>query len=171
MTIKEALLGKEIPKKIKDNLVLLDVPYFSFDGTIKEGQLIIHKKVAEELKEIFGAFLKIKFPIEKVTPISAYNWSDEDSMLANNTSAFNYRLIYDTNRLSNHSYGLAIDINPALNPYVAPDGKILPLGAIYNPKRPGTFKEGSEAVYIFTSRGWEWGGEWERKDWQHFQKI
>ena len=59
MTIKEALLGKGIPKKIKDNLVLLDVPYFSFDGTIKEGQLIIHKKVAEELKEIFVAFLKI----------------------------------------------------------------------------------------------------------------
>lgn len=171
MTIKEALLGKEIPKEIKDNLVLFDVSYLSFDGVTRHGQLVVHKNVAMELKEIFNDLLRIKFPIDKVTPISAYNWSDEDSMSDNNTSVFNYRFIYGTNRLSNHSYGLAIDINPALNPYVASDGKIFPTGAVYNPERPGALKRGSEAVFIFTSRGWEWGGEWEHKDWQHFQKI
>lgn len=37
--------------------------------------------------------------------------NDNKSMSANNTSAFNYRVISGTKKLSNHSYGLAIDIN------------------------------------------------------------
>src|SRR3989344_3798220 len=171
ITLEEALAGKEIPEEIKNNLILINVFYFSFDGLTHSGQLVVHKKVAYELMKIFDELLKIKFPIEKVIPVSAYSWIDEDSMLANNTSAFNYHLIYGTNKLSNHSYGLAIDINPRTNPYVAEDGKIFPAGASYNSGKPGAIAKGDEVVSLFTSRGWEWGGSWQdRKDWQHFEK-
>lgn len=98
-------------------------------------------------------------------------------MADNNSSAFNYRFVYGTNQVSNHSFGLAVDINPALNPYVAIDGKIFPSGAIYDPHRSGTLVEGDKVVSLFESKGWEWGGKGvavagsQLKDWQHFQKI
>ncbi|MEK7558335.1 MAG: M15 family metallopeptidase [Patescibacteria group bacterium] len=170
MTLEEALAGKKIPEKIRENLVLTDISYFSFDGLVHRGQLVVHKQVENELKEIFDAIFKIKFIVEKAVPVSAYGWSDEDSMSANNTSAFNYRLIYGTDRLSNHSYGLAVDINPFINPYIASDGKVFPADASYNPDKPGALKENDKVVSLFTSRGWEWGGRWNPKDWQHFQK-
>ncbi len=51
--------------------------------------------------------------------IDAYNADDIASMEDKNTSAFCSREI--TNKpgiFSNHSYGIAIDINPLINPYV-----------------------------------------------------
>ena len=170
MTFDEALVGKEIPNEIRNNLVLVSVPYFSFDGETKTGQLVVHKDVAEEVQQIFKKLSEIRFPIQQVIPIVAYNWDDNASMAANNTSALNYRLIYGTNRLSYHSYGRAIDINPAINPYRQNDGAIVPQGAHYNPEQPGTITP--EIASLFKSRGWEWGGDWKTEtDWQHFQKL
>ena len=54
--------------------------------------------------------------------IDDYGANDEKSMAANNTSAFNYRVISGTTKLSNHSYGMAIDINPRINPYITKYG-------------------------------------------------
>lgn len=171
MTLDKALEGIVIPQDIKNTLVLLDIDHVSINGLLQKGQLIVHHKVANELQNIFKELLKIQFPIEKMIPVSYYNWSDDASMADNNTSAFNYRFIYGTDRLSNHSYGLALDINPFLNPYHAPDGKVFPYKAKYNPDIAGTLKENEEVVMIFKMHGWEWGGAWEHKDWQHFQKI
>lgn len=170
MTLEEALARKEIPNEIKNNLVLTDIPYFSFDREIRNGQLVVHKEVADEVREIFKKLLEKQFPIQQIVPIVAYNWNDSVSMSANNTSAFNYRFIHGTNRLSYHSYGRAIDINPAINPYIQNDGIIVPLGVHYDPTRPGTIT--AEVASLFKSRGWEWGGDWKtEKDWQHFQKL
>ncbi len=168
MSLDEALAGKEIPDKIRETLVLVSVPYLSFEKEIREGQLVVHAEVAAEVQQLFMRLLEIRFQIEQVIPIVAYGWDDAVSMAANNTSAFNYRLIHGTNRLSNHSYGLALDINPALNPYTQYDGEVVPPGARYDVGRPGTITE--EIAALFKSRGWQWGGDWLRKDWQHFQK-
>ena len=89
-------------------------------------------------------------------------------MLANNTSAFNYRTIAGTTRLSNHATGRAIDINPMLNPFMR-DAYVAPSGATYDTKISGTVTE--KIAEIFKSRGWSWGGDWtDRKDWQHFER-
>jgi peptidoglycan LD-endopeptidase CwlK len=170
MTLEEALAGKEIPKEIKNNLVLVSVPHFSFDMEVRMGQLVVHKEVAEEVKQIFEKLVEKRFPIRQITPIVAYSWDDNVSMAANNTSAFNYRFIFGTNRLSYHSYGRAIDINPAINPYIQNDGTVVPPGAYYDPTKPGTVTQ--EIASIFKSYGWEWGGDWKTEtDWQHFQKL
>lgn len=132
----------------------------------------MHSDIALNLKEIFNELLELKFPIEKVIPLVKYNWSDDKSMEDNNSSAFNYRVIYGTDRLSNHSYGRAIDINPKLNPYIPVDGNTFPKGATYNPNIPGTIIDNSEIIKAFISRGFEWGGNWTSlKDWQHFEKT
>lgn len=171
ITLEEALTGAAVPDDIRETLVLLDINHISFDGTLRRGQLVAHREVADELSKIFAELLTLRFPIQKIIPVSFYEWSDDASMADNNTSAFNYRVIYGTTRLSNHSYGLALDINPVLNPYHAADGKIFPPNTQYRQEIPGTLKADGEVVALFMRYGWEWGGTWEHKDWQHFQKI
>ena len=107
--------------------------------------------------------------------ISEYGYSDNDSMLDNNTSAFNFRKITNSDQLSNHALGLAIDINPKINPYVI-GNTILPENATEFADRNqitlGMIKKGEAVHEIFTKYGWSWGGDWHQpKDYQHFEKI
>lgn len=169
MSLDEALASKEIPNDIRKNLTLVDVKFFSFDKEVCEGQFVVHAEVAGEVREIFKKLLEIRFPIQRIVPVVAYEWDDDASMAANNSSAFNYRVIFGTDRLSNHSYGRAIDINPVQNPYILRNGTVMPAGARYDLTQLGTVT--AEVAELFKSRGWTWGGDWtDRKDWQHFEK-
>lgn len=171
MTFKEAIQGSKAPKEIIDSLVLIDVLYYSFDSRLHKGQLLVNKDVAKDINEIFQIIRETKFPIEKVIPIVKYGWSDTISMEENNTSAFNYRFVAGTNRLSLHSYGRAVDINPFLNPVVYKDGRTDPKRAVYNPNKAGTFTEDNVIVKEFLKRGWRWGGHFSSyKDYHHFDK-
>lgn len=170
-TIEEALMGKDIPDKIKRNLTLIDVQYYSFDRRLHQGQLVVHRDLSTDLIKIFKKIKEEKFPIAKVIPVVHYNWDDEKSMEDNNTSALNYRFIAGTNKLSNHSFGTAIDINPLLNPYIRRDLH-QPEGSEYNTDIKGTITKDSFLVKEFKKLGWEWGGNWkDRKDYQHFEKA
>ena len=54
--------------------------------------------------------------------VDDFDGDDEASMEANNTPAFNYRTVEGRDELSKHALGMAIDINPLMNPYVREDG-------------------------------------------------
>jgi hypothetical protein len=74
-----------------------------------------------------------------------------------------------------HAYGLAIDINPLYNPYVAADGTVLPISGEKYADRTLDFDmkidESNLAYKIFMDLGFEWGGSWSTvKDYQHFEK-
>lgn len=169
-TIGDALKEIDAPPDIMNNLKLIDVQYYSFDGKLHQGQLVIHKDLTNDLISIFKIIREERFPVAKVIPIVHYNWNDEISMEDNNTSAFNYRFIAGTKKLSNHSTGTAIDINPLLNPYIRKDLH-QPVGSVYNPERTGTITRDGFLVREFKRLGWEWGGDWkDRKDYQHFEK-
>lgn len=169
-TLEEALHGQKIPASVKNNLTLINVFYYGFDEKLHHGQLVLHKAVAEDIKEIFEIIRQIHFPIEKVVPICEYKWSDEKSMEDNNTSSFNYRFISGSKILSMHASGLAIDINPKQNPYIK-NGTTAPTGSIYESEAKGTINSDSRIVEEFKKRGWTWGGDWKSlKDYQHFQK-
>lgn len=71
---------------------------------------------------------------------------------------FNWRPIAGTNRLSTHSYGIAIDINPDMSSYWRWD-KVYS----YNNKIP------REIVEIFERNGYIWGGKWYHYDTMHFE--
>ncbi|HEY6626555.1 MAG TPA: M15 family metallopeptidase [Ignavibacteriaceae bacterium] len=170
VAFEEAVAGISIPQSILENLRLVDVYYYGFDEKIHKGQLVVHKDVVLDVIEIFELIRESRFPIGKVVPINKYGWSDEKSMLDNNTSAFNYRFISGSRVISNHAAGLAIDINPALNPYIK-NGNSLPENCIYDTTKVGTISASSELVKEFKQRGWEWGGDWKSlKDYQHFEK-
>jgi len=168
-TFEECMQGSKAPKDVIDDLVLLDVDYYSEDGKIHRGQLIIHKDVEKDVRDIFAMMLEMKFIIEKAVPIHVYDWSDDASMEDNNTSAFNYRYIAGTKRLSNHSFGRAVDINPKWNPVVHKNGRVSPSNGKYDIKAEGTFIEEHPIVKEFKKRGWRWGGNFSKyADNHHF---
>jgi peptidoglycan LD-endopeptidase CwlK len=166
-TREEALVGSAAPPEILAQMALVEVDFLNFEGEVETGQLVVHESLADEVREIFGELLELRFPIEKIVPIVAYDWSDDDSMADNNTSAFNYRRAI-TGSMSHHAYGRAIDINPRLNPFVI-GGRVLPPNARYDTQKPGTIVDGP-VVRAFEKRGWRWGGRFKNKDWQHFEK-
>ncbi|MCU7497078.1 MAG: M15 family metallopeptidase [Ignavibacteria bacterium] len=170
MTLEEATSGLKIPSPLKKSLSLVSVNYYSFDGRLHEGQVLVQSKLAGEIREIFREIEESRFPVAKVVPIVKYGWSDSLSMSDNNTSAFNYRLVKGTKVMSAHATGRAIDINPLQNPQIK-RGKASPLGAKYDIKVPGTITPSSPVAKAFTRRGWKWGATWRStKDYQHFEK-
>ena len=159
--------------KITD-LVYVQITHWGFDEKEHRGEVILNKKVAEEVVEIFKELYKAKFPIEKIRIIDEYDAKDELSMLDNNTSAFCYREIAGGNgKLSYHSYGIAIDINPVQNPYVKNNTVLPESGRTYLDRtnvRKGMIVEGDPCYNAFKKRGWTWGGDWNSlKDYQHFE--
>ena len=170
MTFQEAIKNTKAPKNIIDQLVLIDVEYFSFDNKLHKGQLVVNVSVKNDIILIFELIKKEKFPIEKCIPIVKYNWSDDVSIDDNNTSAFCYRKVAGTKKMSNHAFGKAIDINPMQNPYVFSNGTTL-RGNKYEPNKKGTLTYNSSITKKFIELGWSWGGNYKTiKDWQHFDK-
>ena len=155
-----------------EDLRVVYVPYYGFDDQAHQGELIVHEAIAEVILEIFTELYEGQYPIEAMEPVSVYEGSDHASMVANNTSAFNYRVVAGTTHLSNHAYGLAVDINPLINPYVTSSG-IDPIeGEVYADRRldvKGMIHKGDMCYNAFVTRGFSWGGDWvNSKDYQHF---
>ena len=175
MTAEEVKLQNPLfpcPQDILDRQVLITVMFHSFDGRVRRGQILLDKNARDDIEELFALILKEKFPVQSAIPIAdpAFHWDDDLSMEANNTSAFNYRYIAGTLRLSRHAAGKAIDINPLQNPFIK-NGSAYPSGAAYDARKPGTITADSFIVRFLKNRGWAWGGEWsDAKDYQHFEK-
>jgi hypothetical protein len=180
--IKARITGKsysadaEIPY---EDLNYIKVLYYDFDGQIQEGELIVNKLAAEDILAIFRELYDKKYPIAKMTLIDAYTPMDEASMADNNTSSFCWRQVSGSEILSMHAYGLAVDINPVMNPMVITDdaGTVIikpPMGADFLARSSGAaglIVKGDACYNAFISRGWEWGGEWTTmKDYMHFSK-
>jgi hypothetical protein len=157
------------PEWIKKQITEISVEYINFDGVIKTGIILCNQYIAESLIEIFQKLLEIKFPIHKISPISEFNWDDDLSCISNNSSCYNYRNILGTDKLSDHSVGMAIDINPMQNPWITNKYGNLPKGSLYNIEDIGTIT--NEVVNIFKKYGFLWGGKWENPDYQHFYII
>ena len=177
--VLQRMIGNSIPEKSKDKvnieeLSYLRITYWGFDEESHVGEMVVNRKLAEEVLEVFKEVYEKKYPIEKIKLIDEYGANDEKSMADNNTSAFCYRVVANTNTLSNHSKGASIDVNPLYNPYIS--GKIIsPTNSKKYTDRSinekGVIKKGDDLYNAFIKRGWTWGGEWKsKKDYQHFEK-
>ncbi|MER8942803.1 M15 family metallopeptidase [Mesorhizobium sp. M0915] len=161
----------------RNELVLVTVPYIDFSGQERTGYLIVSKALSNEVVDIFSELFEAKFRIEKMRLMDEYGGDDNASMNDNNTTAFNCRKKTSGRNLSAHSFGIAIDINPAQNPYVS-KGQILPESSKFfaepgnrTADRPGVIVKGGVVTAAFSRQGWKWGGGWTTlKDYQHFSK-
>lgn len=169
---KNAQIGRE-------ELCYLRVLHTGFDEKTYIGELVVNQKIADDVLEIMKELYENHYPIEKMHLIDEYGADDEASMSDNNTSAFNYRTIAGTNRLSKHGQGLAVDINPRYNPCVRTKNGITTVepqnGSAYvdrNADFSYKITEGDLCLQLFLEHGFTWGGSWNSvKDYQHFEKA
>lgn len=150
------------------------VSYVGFDGRAHTGSLVVNRAVVGDVQTIFGRLYAARFPIHRMQPVAHYGGSDDRSMAADNTSAFNCRYAVATGprRWSVHAYGAAVDVNPVENPYLEAGRVLPPAGRRYADRsnaRPGMAVAGGALVDAFAAVGWQWGGRWSASpDWQHF---
>ena len=160
----------------RSDLRYLHVLHVDAQGSTLVGELVVNRRVADEVVDIFRQLYEAAYPIHKMHLVDDYDASDDLSCADDNTSSFNFRRIAGTNTISNHAYGLAIDISPFENPYCIPStGYVSPRAAERFSDRtlrePYMIHTDDLCYQLFTSHGWSWGGNWDTdKDYQHFEK-
>lgn len=161
----------------RDDLRLLTIPHHDFQGQTAMGEMVVAAEVADDVLDIFADLYAAGFQIELMRPVHLFLGDDGRSMAANNTSAFNCRVVGGTNRLSQHAFGKAMDINPVQNPYVkgsytSPEaGKDFDSATERAKAIPGLVRAGDPVIAAFKARGWGWGGDWSSsRDYQHFSE-
>ncbi len=151
---------------------MLAMSHVDFAGNVQMGELVVNTGSAEDLLIVFQRLYEERYPIQLMRTVDEFNASDDESMDANNTSAFNCRNAVFSSSWSQHAFGLAIDINPLVNPYVKGTLVLPPVGSPYADRtahNPSLIREGDVVVQAFDAVGWAWGGRWRTvKDYQHF---
>lgn len=151
--------------------------YKTFGPLVGRGTLVVRSTIVDHVEEVWGLALQRRFPIRKIFPTAHYGGSDVASMYHDNTSAFNCRHVTgDPTKLSPHSYGVALDIDPVENPYQDVHGTWWPrtIGERYRNRGhayPGMLYSGSAVTKALRNRGFRWGGYWSHPDYQHFDTF
>lgn len=153
------------------DLRYVTVRYRGFDGADHDGELVVAAAEAADVVRVFEQLYEVRFPIASMRLVDDFAGSDDASMDANNTSAFNCRKVTGREGYSEHSYGTAIDLNPVENPYVSGTLVLPEAGRAHLDRapEPGVIVAGGPVVQSFAAVGWRWGGDWTQpKDYQHF---
>lgn len=150
----------------------LTMSFVGFDGRPHTGEMIVHGDVARDVVAVFEQLFAARFPIEEMRVVAAAELDIPPTGDGNNTSAFVCRPAVGQSSWSAHAYGLAIDVNPFLNPYHRDDLVLPELASAYLDRawlRPGMLRDGGPVVSAFEEIGWSWGGRWTRPlDIMHF---
>jgi hypothetical protein len=145
-----------------DELAYLQVDHVTFGGTAR-GELVVAAALAARAVELFRRLWHLGFPIRQLRLVDDFSASDDASMEADNSSAFNFRVVAGTGVLSQHALGRAIDINPVENPWRRPDRLLPAAGQAFADRRairPGMIVRPGPVVASLDELGWEWGGDW-----------
>jgi hypothetical protein len=162
----------------------LTVNYWDYKGRVRRGNVIVLKSSVTAVRSVFATAFASKFPVKLMIPVDYYYRggkvspasSDILSMNAGNTSAFNCRKVTGSRyRISQHSYGNAIDVNTFENPY-ATSSRVYPAAAAYKYYKMRKYHLGDAGVIAprsviaiaFARLHWLWGARWANKDYQHF---
>jgi D-alanyl-D-alanine carboxypeptidase len=155
-----------------DGLRYLTVSFRGFDGDPHTGELIVAASEADDIVSVFRALYAADYPIEEMRIPTTRDLDAHPTGDGNNTAAMVCRPTVGATSWSAHAYGLAIDVNPFMNPYQRGDVVLPELASSYlrrDWQRPGMFGPDSLVVREFARIGWSWGGVWRTlKDYQHF---
>jgi hypothetical protein len=139
--------GAASAKWERENLTLVTPPFRMTYGGQKIRGVRIHRKCAGSLSRILIAIWEAAD--RKQATVDAWGASIY-------AGAYTYRLMRGSNSLSMHSYGCAIDLDPARN--------------AFHDTTPN-FARFPDVVDAFEREGWTWGGRWAGRscDGMHFQ--
>ena len=140
----QALYGKD-KQSIEKNLVSISWP------TLKGSTKLPVTKVGGVDKTLYAIGQEIaKLP-------------KSDRIWAEGATTYCYRVIKDTDRLSMHSFGIAIDLAPTKTQYWKDEAPSETAHIGYRNTMPLSI------VRIFEKHGWIWGGRWYHYDTMHFE--
>jgi len=140
----QALYGKDKPS-VEKNLVMIQWP--TLKGNIK----LPVTKIAGVDKKLYAIGQEIaKLP-------------KKDRIWAEGATTYAYRVIKDTDRLSMHSFGIAIDLAPTKTQYWKDEAPSETAHIGYHNTMPLSI------VRIFEKHGFIWGGRWYHYDTMHFE--
>ena len=158
----------------------ISINRFTYGRVVARGSLVVRASAVPDLVQVFRSAFAARFPLRSMRPSDAFyaggrrtpTESDLAAMRADNTSAFNCRPVTgNPYRVSQHSYGNAIDINTVRNPYVVA-GRVYPgFARTYlrrSQVRTGMITSGSVIATSMRRLGWPWGARWSHPDYQHF---
>jgi len=146
-----------------DQLAYLRVDHVALGGGVATGELIVAAALAARAIELLRRLYALGFPIRQMRLVDDFGARDDASMAADNSSAFNFRVVAGTQVLSQHALGRAIDLNPVENPWRRPDRVVPELGRGFVDRRdvrPGMIVRPGPVVAVLDEQGWEWGGDW-----------
>jgi hypothetical protein len=163
----------------RSDLRLLTVTYRDFKRRDRTGQLLVNKRAAHPLANVFRRLYAQRFPIRHMTLAGFYGPASDRPADGDVTASFECREAVPspctggtgTGSWSMHAYGLAVDVNPVENPYVGCGQSRDPKARRYRDRshhRRGMVT--ARAIRAFGSIGWGWGGSWSgsTKDYMHF---
>lgn len=155
------------------DLSYLTVSFRGFDGAAHTGELVVAASEATDVVSVFRALFAAAYPIEEMRLPTTADLDAPPTGDGNNTAAMVCRpTTGSTTTLSAHAYGLAVDLNPFVNPYERGDLVLPELASSYLDRtwrRPGMHRPESVAVREFARIGWSWGGDFQSlKDYHHF---
>jgi len=154
--------------------------HLRYDGRVRRGSVVVAASTVPAVTKMFTNALRERFPFKQLVPTDRFyaggrrtpTGSDLAAMAADNTSAFNCRSVTgNPYRLSQHSYGNAIDINTVRNPYVTASRFYPPFAGTYlnrSNRHPGMLFSDGIVNRTLRSYGWRWGARWAHPDYQHF---
>jgi hypothetical protein len=150
----------------------LTLSFHGFDGRRHTGELVVNASVADDVVTVFRRLYAASYPIEEMRLPTTADLDAPPTGDGNNTAAYVCRNTRGTTTLSAHAYGLAIDVNPFLNPYRKGDLVLPELASAYldrSWRRPGMVLRGGVVTRAFAAVGWTWGGDFSSvSDLMHF---
>ena len=162
-----------------EDLRLLTVEHWGFDGRPHTGQLVVNEDFGAPLQKVFRQLYRLKFPIRHMRLDDMYGPRRARPADGDITGSFRCRQAVPSpcvggsgsGSWSNHAYGHAIDLNPVENPYVGCGQTRDPTSVRYMDR--SRYRKGMitpAVVRAFRSIGWGWGGDWSgaTKDYMHF---
>lgn len=171
--IDEKTLMADSPVIAKE-LAYLTIPYYNYDGQVMDGHMICSEDVADEVLDIFAELFDNMYPIQSIEIAEEFE-EKKTNMLStiesaskgsNNTTCLMYKT--DGDDFDKSAYGLAIDINPLLNPDTSGE-ETMPRNAVKYADRDDVeltsteewaiIREDSDIVEIFERYGWKWRGD------------
>lgn len=165
---------KECPVAAAD-LRYVTVSFRGFDGLAHTGELLVNRRAADDLVEVFQRLFAAGFPIERMRISTRAQLYAPPTGDTNTTEVYACRPVRGQKSWSQHAYGLAIDVNPFQNPYHKGKTVLPELATAYLDRadeRPGMVQARRTVVRAFAAIGWEWGGDYRSlKDYMHFSET
>ena len=154
------------------DLRYVTVSFWGFDGQPHTGELVVNARVATDVVGVFRKLHRARFPIEEMRLVTTADLGAPPTGDGNNTAALVCRAVRGQSGWSAHAYGLAVDVNPFLNPYKRDDLVLPELASAYldrSWRRPGMVHPEGVVVEAFEAIGWTWGGTFQSlSDRMHF---